>query len=273
MSQYSLLLAVLALVSYVYVASARLQSRVKTYPSQAQHVRRPNSAGPAPAKVRRAVAIPSLVLMTAASTGEFQPDNALEVTHDFKLRIDAGREMCVFQKVRQNARLYVSFKVLAGADKKVDVIIQASDGNVVDQHRWTNTGTTDRLILHPGVYSVCVGNLASRFAAKLVDFFLATYVVEQLRQRSTDLQQFDDELNNVTESVEGVAGAVKDMLFQLQWSRQNYGADYYVVKNNNESVQLWSVLMCAMIVGTSALQVAFVRRLFHCPAHVTKERA
>ena len=49
--------------------------------------------------------------MTASSTGEFQPDNDLEVTHDFKLRIEAGREMCMFQRVRQNARLYVSFKV------------------------------------------------------------------------------------------------------------------------------------------------------------------
>ena len=53
-------------------------------------------------------------------------------------------------------------------------------------------------VLCAGVYSVCVGNLASRFSAKLVDFFLATYVVDNLRQRSDDLQQFDDELHNVT---------------------------------------------------------------------------
>ena len=70
-----------------------------------------------------------------------------------------------------------------------------------------------------------------------------------------------------------MAGSVKDMLLQLSWSRQNYGADYYIVKNNNESVQLWSLLLCVMIVMTSALQVAFVRRLFHCPVHMTKERA
>ena len=70
-----------------------------------------------------------------------------------------------------------------------------------------------------------------------------------------------------------VVGAVKDMLLQLSWSRQNYVADYYVVKNNNDSVQLWSLLLCAMIVVTSTLQIAFVRRLFHCPSHVTKERA
>ena len=70
-----------------------------------------------------------------------------------------------------------------------------------------------------------------------------------------------------------VVGSVKDMLLQLSWSRQNYAADYYVVKNNNDSVQLWSLLLCAMIVVSSTLQIAFVRRLFHCPSHVTKERA
>jgi len=42
-------------------------------------------------------------------------------------------------------------QVMAGADKKVDVIIQAPDGNIVDQHRWTNTGMTDRFILRPGM--------------------------------------------------------------------------------------------------------------------------
>jgi len=74
--------------------------------------------------------------------------------------------------------------------------------------------------------------------------------------------------------VDGVAAAVKEMLLQLSWNRQQYGADYHVVKTNNDSVQLWSVLMCVMILTTSALQIAFVRRLFHCPAHAhTKQRA
>lgn len=74
-------------------------------------------------------------------------------------------------------------------------------------------------------------------------------------------------------SVNSVAGAIKDMLLQLSWSRQNYGADYYVVKNNNDVVQRSSLLLCILIVVTSALQIAFVRRLFHCHSHVTKERA
>jgi len=96
----------LVLFSYVQVANSDL-SRVKAYPPRHD---RP-STGPGRVHPLPAVPLPNYVLMTASSTGEFQPDNDLEVTHDFKLRIEAGREMCMFQRVRQNARLYVSFKV------------------------------------------------------------------------------------------------------------------------------------------------------------------
>jgi len=74
-------------------------------------------------------------------------------------------------------------------------------------------------------------------------------------------------------SVDSVVNSVKDMLLQLSWSRQNYVADYYVVRSNHDSVQRWSLILCITIIIASALQVAFVRRLFHCPGHVTKERA
>lgn len=100
----------LALFCYVHVAHSDL-SRVKTYPSKQDVGRRPPPGPGRPHQPLPAVPLPGYVLMTAASSGEFEPDNDLEVTHEFKLRISAGREMCMFQKVRQNARLYVSFKV------------------------------------------------------------------------------------------------------------------------------------------------------------------
>ena len=102
----SRLVLALVLVSYARLANSDL-SRVRTYPSKHD---RP-SPGPGRTQPLPAVPLPNYVLMTAASTGEFQPDNNLEVTHEFKFRIEAGRELCMFQKVRQNSRLYVSFKV------------------------------------------------------------------------------------------------------------------------------------------------------------------
>ena len=100
------LLLLLTLFSYVHVSNSDL-SRIQTYPPRRVH--------PAPGHERihplPAVPLPNYVLMTAASTGEFEPDNDLEVTHEFKLHVNAASEMCMFQKVRQNSRLYFSFKV------------------------------------------------------------------------------------------------------------------------------------------------------------------
>jgi len=117
-----LALVLMALFSCVHVAHSDLSTTVKTYPPS-RHDRPPSSQHGRPvgrmppphaaAPPMPAVPLPGYVLMTAPSSGEFEPDNEMEVTHEFKLRIEARREMCVFQKVRQNARLYVSFKVRA----------------------------------------------------------------------------------------------------------------------------------------------------------------
>ena len=100
----------LALFSHMRVADSDLSRGVKTPPSKPHSSDRyfPGPVRPPPLP---AVPLPGYVLMTAPSSGHFEPDNDLEVMHEFKLRIEARREMCMFQKVRQNARLYVSFKV------------------------------------------------------------------------------------------------------------------------------------------------------------------
>jgi len=109
---------VLVLLSYVDVANSDI-SRIKTYP--ARNVQPSPGTGKIPPLP--AAPLPNYVLMTAASTGEFEPDNDLEVTHEFKLHIDAGNEMCMFQKVRQNSRLHFSFKVCPLIHSSVNLLV------------------------------------------------------------------------------------------------------------------------------------------------------
>jgi len=73
-------------------------------------------------------------------------------------------------------------------------------------------------------------------------------------------------------SVDGVSSSVREMLLQLSWSRQQYHADYHVASSNHASVQLWSLVLCAAIVSTSAAQVAVLRRLFNHQHINTKQR-
>ena len=103
------------LFSYVHVSNSDRGPKIKTYPAQQQRVQPSPGDGPGGGGRRiaplPAVPLPNYVLMTAASTGEFEPDNDLEVTHEFKIHVKPASEMCVFQKIRQNSRLYFSFKV------------------------------------------------------------------------------------------------------------------------------------------------------------------
>jgi len=38
--------------------------------------------------------------------------------------------------------------------------------------------------------------------------------------------------------------------------------DWYTIRANHKSVQLWSIALCVVIVASSAFQVFFVRRMF-----------
>lgn len=42
--------------------------------------------------------------------------------------------------------------------------------------------------------------------------------------------------------------------------------DWYTVRSNNTDVQLWSIVLCIVIIATSMFQVYFVRRMFNVPA-------
>jgi len=49
-----------------------------------------------------------------------------------------------------------------------------------------------------GVYAVCLGNMMSRFSAKLVHFYLVSFLVEEWQKLSKDLEQFDVGVQNFT---------------------------------------------------------------------------
>jgi len=56
-------------------------------------------------------------------------------------------------------------------------------------------------------------------------------------------------------------------------SRGHLLNDWYTIRTNNKNVQLWSIVLCVIIVGTSLFQVYFVRRLFNVHSATSKPRA
>jgi len=53
------------------------------------------------------------------------------------------------------------------------------------------------------------------------------------------------------------------VLMMTAISRGHLLNDWYTVRNNNSNVQLWSLVLCFVIIATSLFQVYFVRRMFN----------
>jgi len=60
-----------------------------------------------------------------------------------------------------------------------------------------------------------------------------------------------------------VSENTKKVLKMSSISRGHLLNDWYTIRSNNRNVQLWSIVMCFVIVATSVFQVYFVRRLFN----------
>jgi len=55
----------------------------------------------------------------------------------------------------------------------------------------------------------------------------------------------------------------KKVLKMTSISRGHLLNDWYTIRNNNRNVQLWSIVLCCIIIASSAFQVYFVRRMFN----------
>jgi len=53
------------------------------------------------------------------------------------------------------------------------------------------------------------------------------------------------------------------VLQMTSMSRGHLLSDFYRIRTNNRNVQLWSIVLCVVIVATSLFQVYFVRRMFN----------
>ncbi|PVD37024.1 hypothetical protein C0Q70_04017 [Pomacea canaliculata] len=74
---------------------------------------------------------------------DFDFDGLPGVQHEFKVEIPAGKEDCFFQRAAIGAKLHVSFEVLRGGDRNVDVIVRDSHWNIINAHYWKQSGVIE----------------------------------------------------------------------------------------------------------------------------------
>lgn len=119
--------------------------------------------------------------------------------YEFKVEVAAGKQECFHQFIKQNAQMHLSFEVLRGADRNVDVTFK-KDSRVIESHMWTFEGNSDLEISEEGVYTLCIDNAFSRFSSKLVYVYFVAYVADEWHKYTEELKTFQISVNNFTVS-------------------------------------------------------------------------
>ncbi|RWS08587.1 transmembrane emp24 domain-containing protein 6-like protein [Dinothrombium tinctorium] len=199
--------------------------------------------------------------------------DSLGFAFEFKIHVDAGKEECFYQYVQQQSTLYVAFQasslpliysfVMKGGDGMVGFSIRNPTGVLVLPHTWeASKDYEENSVAIPGYYELCIDNTFSRFAPKLVSFYMASYKREEWEKYIDELTSADVTVANFTSSIQNVDKNIATILRYMEQSRRHITHDWYLVEGNNRYVQNWSLAQCLVIILSSVIQAYFLKSLF-----------
>ncbi|RWS26745.1 transmembrane emp24 domain-containing protein 6-like protein [Leptotrombidium deliense] len=203
-----------------------------------------------------------LILVSTTVNGEVytssDPSEKLGVAFEFKIHVDAGREECFYQFIHMHSTLYVAFQVMKGGDGRAGFSVRNPNGVLVLPHQWQESNEYEEAsVATPGFYEMCIDNTFSRFAAKLVSLYVASY-------KKDEWEKYIDELTaaDVTSSIQNVDQNIATILKYVEQSKRHITHDWYLVDGNNRYVQNWSLLQCVVIILSSVVQAFVLKSLF-----------
>jgi hypothetical protein len=210
-----------------------------------------------------AILICTTLLSVAQSDSYSAFDERLGVAYEFKVHVDSGKEDCFYQQIQPQSSLYVAFQVMRGGDGKAGFAVRDPNGAFVMPYTWKESAEHEvQSIEMGGFYQFCIDNSLSRFASKLVSFYLASFKRDEWENYVDELTKQDVTVANFTTSLQTVDHNIGSMLKNLDQSRRSMSHDWYVVEGNHNYVQNWSICQCVVIVISSVCQVYFVKKLF-----------
>lgn len=181
---------------------------------------------------------------------------------EYKVHIEAGKEDCYFQYVQAGATFYVSLQVLRGGDGNAGFLVRNPNGEIVHPYQWRPNSDYQDVAQKSGYYCVCIDNQFSKFASKLVNFYITVIRYDQWEQYSQELEQLNLSVENFTSMIVKIERNINDMLQMQHVSRFREARDLSLLLDNNSYVQNWSIAQIFMITITTVIQVYIVRKLF-----------
>ncbi|KAI8515413.1 emp24/gp25L/p24 /GOLD [Branchiostoma belcheri] len=198
---------------------------------------------------------------------EWDPDNVPGTTFDFSILVKPRTEECFYQYARVGAKMYVEFRVVKGglADERfINFMIHRPGPAPPLARKFVTEAYSDTYdIEKKGVYQICLSNPHTKFYTKLVYLFVSVYYKDEWEKFAKDEFEYVVSVRNVTTTMSQVDYKVHLMRQHQAHNRQFVARDFYLIESNRKYVDNWSLLQCAVIVGTSLFQVYFVKNLFN----------
>ncbi|KAF2880285.1 hypothetical protein ILUMI_25881 [Ignelater luminosus] len=194
------------------------------------------------------------------------------VAMDYKVHINPGKEDCYFQYVNPGATFYVSFQVLRGGDGMAGFAVRHPSGQIVHPYQWKPNGEYQDQSSTGGYYSVCIDNQFSRFADKVVNLYLTVVRYDLWDKYAKEVEEINMNMDNFTAGLRTVEQNINHMLQYQHHSRGREARDFNLLSDNNTYVFRWSIIQIIVIMGTTAIQVYFVRKLFDTKTGSSRSR-
>jgi p24 family protein beta-1 len=182
---------------------------------------------------------------------------SLGLCDGFSFQIDAHREECFIENVREGRSVGIRFQVTAGGFLDVDVRITGPDNLIIYSGERENEGKYSFVAHASGAYSFCFSNQMSTLTPKTVSLTLnvgeednkgTAATKETLTPLENSILQLSDGLTAIAEEQEYIK------------IRERVHRD--TSESTNSRVVWWTFFEAFWLIGISVWQIVSLRRVF-----------
>ncbi|XP_009069767.1 PREDICTED: transmembrane emp24 domain-containing protein 6 [Acanthisitta chloris] len=188
--------------------------------------------------------------------------------YDFAVVIPAGTVECFWQFAHQGGNFFFSYEVqrATGIGNSRNILVTASDPSGFQLGLSQDVrGQINFLTKDTGFYQLCLDNEQNHFGLMQVYLNFGVYY-EDFNMEHKELQE-KKELNDTLEAIELSIQRLQIHTFHMwrfyNFARMRKGADSFLLEDNYNYVNRWSMVQSCVIVLSGVMQLYFLKRLFH----------
>ncbi|XP_033104693.1 transmembrane emp24 domain-containing protein 6-like [Anneissia japonica] len=196
-------------------------------------------------------------------------------THfDFIIPLAPRQRECYHQYAESGMVFAISYKVVYGeqSDQNFGFSVTDSTGNIINRNYQQNEDSVQLKVKESGVYTICMGNEATRFYSKKVHIYIDLFDKQRFESVIEEENKFDNSLGNITKTIRILNEGIREMRMYQMKTRQHVTNDWYILSANLAYVNRWSLVQCVVIIGCGILQVYVLRTFFNVPTNTRKPR-